>query len=395
MGPNPSGPMVPETQFVRPFTHDAYIPMDHSRMNDERMAVTPFTSCKTIHRANVLKTAFTGIWSVLTASTMGPCPRTGHFYYYDAASHTAYVGYGLAPNATPLFDLWALDTITRRWREIPLHGAVSSLCGRSGTRASLVGTHLVLFGGYCDPMYFADLHTIDVVTGEVALVATSGVSPSPRTTPIVAIYNQKFFVWGGYNGDCPNELNVLDFSNMTWSQYPQDITGRTGVSSAIIGNTLYCYGGSKSGGMMTLNMDTFEMSVHQTIGAEPPSAVMGSGMVAVDKYVFFFGGKANSNWTLMYACDVEKMWWFVFHVMPDGESVSIADGTVTDLGLFMLPRVHSFGVCYTRETREITAFLGHPEKDPPPLFIVSVGEALGVINLREDMVDALKFGKDM
>lgn len=388
MGPNPSGPIAQRELYVRPFTNDEYRSMDSLRTE-------PVTSSKKF-RSTILKTAFTGVWSVIAASSLGPCPRTGHFYYYDADSHTAYVGYGLTEDCEPIFDLWALDTLSRTWREIPLRCRNGHLItGRSGTRASLIGTHLVLFGGYSDPTYFDDLHTIDVVTGEVALVTTSGITPSPRTTPLVAIYNQKFFVWGGYNGECPNELNVLDFSNMTWSQYPQDIAGRTGVSSAIIGNTLYCYGGSKSGGMLTLNMDTFEMEVRETIGAEPPSAVMGSGMVAVDKYVFFFGGKANSNWTLMYACDVERMWWFVFHIQPDGESVSYTDGTITDMGLFMLPRIHSFGVCYVNETREIIAFLGHPEKDPPPLFIVSIGDAMGVVHMREDMVKALSRGKEM
>ena len=354
--------------------------------------ITPVTlSTKQRHRRTLLKTAFSGIWSVQTSDTLGPCPRTGHFYYYDDASHTAYVGYGLDERATPLFDLWALDAVTLRWRQIPLMGA--TLCGRSGTRCSLIGTHLVLFGGYAEPNYFADLHTIDVVTGEVQMVNAAGKTPSPRSTPVVAIYGNKFFVWGGFNGEWPNELNVLDFATMSWSQVPQEVAGRTAVPSVIIGNTMMCFGGSKNGGMLTCNLDTGAMTVKQTIGQEPPSTVMGSGMISIGKYVFFFGGKANNDWTLMYACDTNRMWWFIFHVMPDGETVSVADGSVSDLGLFMLPRIHSFGVCYVKEKRQIVAFLGHPEKDPPPLFIVSVGEAMSVIHLRDDMIDALNFEK--
>ena len=392
MGPNPSGPAVPQTQFVRPFTNDIYVPVGASRMNDERSMIGPVTlSSKQRHRPTLLKTAFTGIWSIETSDTLGPCPRTGHFCYYDDASHTAYVGYGLDSSARPLFDLWALDALTLRWRNIPLTGA--TLCGRSGTRCSLIGTHLVLFGGYAEPNYFGDLHTIDVVTGEVKMVNANGTPPSERSTPIVAIYGNKFFVWGGFNGEWPNELNVLDFATMSWSQVPQEVAGRTAVPSVIIGNTMMCFGGSKNGGMLVCNLDTGAMSVKQTIGQEPPSTVMGSGMVAIGKYVFFFGGKANNDWTLMYACDTKRMWWFIFHVTPDGETVSVADGSVSDLGLFMLPRIHSFGVCYVKEKRQIVAFLGHPEKDPPPLFIVSVGEAMSVIHMRDDMIDALNFEK--
>lgn len=392
MGPNPSGPAVPTTQFVRPFTNDIYMPVGASRMNDERAMVQPVTlSKKQRHRAAILKTAFNGIWSIQMSDSLGPSPRTGHYWVYDDASHTAYVGNGLDASGNALFDLWALDTHTFRWRNIPLKGV--PLCGRSGTRCALIGTHLLCFGGYAEPNYLGDLHTIDVVTGEVKLVETSGPQPSERSTPIVAIYGNKFFLWGGFNGEWPNELSILDFSNMTWTRIPQEVAGRTAVPSVIIGNTLLSYGGAKSGGMLLCNLDTGAMTVKQTIGAEPVSSVMCAGMVSVGKYVFFFGGKGTTNWTLMYACDTVRMWWFVFHIMPDGETVSVADGSISDLGLFMLPRIHSFGVCYVKEKRQIVAFLGHPEKDPPPLFVVSIGEAMGVINLRDDMIDVLNIDR--
>jgi hypothetical protein len=84
------------------------------------------------------------------------------------------------------------------------------------------------------------------------------------------------------------------------------------------------------------------------------------------------------------------MWWFVFHVVPDDDTVVVADGSVSESGLFMLPRIHSFGMCYVKETRQIVAFLGYPEKEPPPIFIVACGEALSVLSLRDDMLGALK-----
>ena len=40
-----------------------------------------------------------------------------------------------------------------------------------------------------------------------------------------------------------------------------------------------------------------------------------------------------------------------------------------------------------KEKREVLAYLGYPEKDPPPLFIISIGEALAFLNLRDDMID--------
>jgi hypothetical protein len=390
MGSGGSGPAVASASFVRPFTNDLYMPVGASRMNDERGSdsYAPSSFTKHVHRASVLQTAFNGIWSIYTPGAMGPCPRTGHFCVYDEESRQAYVGYGLTADSVPLNDLWVLDTLGMKWTQLPLTGQVES--GRSGARAALIGSHLVVFGGYCEPNYFADLHTIDVKTGEVEIVQTQGLCPSARSTPIVAIYNNRYYVWGGFNGEWPSELNVLDFSTMTWTQYPQGVSGRTSVPWVIVGHELYSYGGSKSGGMVVMNLDTFVITTRQTIGAEPPSGVMGAGMVRIGNYLFFFGGRANTEWTLMYACDLKRMWWFVFHVMPDGDTVSVTDGSISDVGLFMLPRIHSFGMCYVKETRQIMAFLGHPEKDPPALFIVAVGEAFSIISLREDMLAMLK-----
>jgi hypothetical protein len=321
---------------------------------------------------------------------MGPSARTGHFTVYDDPNHVAYIGYGLTAANTPIFDLWRLDTLTLRWTSIPLRGDV--LAPRSGARAALIGSHLVLFGGYSDPTYFGDLHTIDVETGEVKIVQTTGEPPSPRSTPIVAVYSGKFYVWGGFNGDWPTELSVLTFENMTWQKYDQDVAGRTAVPSVISQNFLYRFGGSKSAGMLVMNLETLSISIRPTTGAEPPSAVMGAGMVIVEKYAFFFGGRANNSSTLMYACDLTTLWWFVFHVMPDGETVSVADGSVSELGLFMLPRIHAFSMCYVKESRQILAFLGAPEKDPPPVFSVAIGEAMSIIHLRDDMVAAMRSG---
>ncbi|KAH0786603.1 Kelch motif family protein [Histomonas meleagridis] len=389
MGPQPST-AYPGTNYVHPFTEDLYMPVGASRMNDERNSdiPAPITKCRTMHRVNnVLKTGFTGIWSVTAANSLGPAPRTGQFYCDDPDNHTVYIGYGITPNEQPLNDFWALDTLTNRWREIKLSG--EQISPRSGARACLIGTHVVVFGGYCNPNYLGELHTIDITTGEVAYVQTQGMPPSPRSSPIVAIGNNKFFVWGGFNGEWPDELNVLDLSTMTWSQIPQQISGRAAVPFVTVDNIVYSYGGSKLGGFLCLNMETNEIKIRECIGASPPSQSSAAGMVQVEKYLFYFGGKANNKWTLMYACDLSKMWWFVFHVMPDGESVSISDGSISDQGLFMLPRIHSFGVCYIKEKRTIMAFLGYPEKDPPPLFSVYIGDAMAVVHLREDMIDVL------
>lgn len=112
----------------------------------------------------------------------------------------------------------------------------------------------------------------------------------------------------------------------------------------------------------------------------------------VGRHLFFVGGrvKTEPDWTLLYCLDLERMWWFVFFVTPDGDSVTMADGLVRN-GCFLLPRIHSFGLAYSHEKRAIVAFLGCPYTDPPTLFLVSIGEAMGVINLRDDLRAMLSF----
>ena len=391
MGNEPSKSNQFSTNFVRPYTNDIYVPVGATRSDSDRgiSIPAPVTLCQKVHNPSLLKSGFTGVWSIEMPNTLGPCARNGHFSVYSDDWHTLYIGYGLNTMDECLGDVWALDTLTNSWRQIKLFGEV--MTPRTGSRCSMIGDHIVVFGGYNDPEYYSDLHIINVASGEVKRVQTSGVEPSPRSSPIVAIFNNKLYVWGGFNSDgYPNELNVLDFADFSWHQKHQDANGRTAVPHVIIGSKLYSYGGSKAGGMVVIDFEKDLVQIKQTIGAEPPPTVMSSGMCSVEHYAFFFGGKASSNWTLMYACDVDRLWWFVFHIMPDGETVSVADGSVSEFGLFMLPRLYSFAMTYVKEKRKIVACLGYPPKDPPPLFTVSIGEALSIIHLREDMLDLLR-----
>lgn len=382
MGPNLTA-AVPSASFYQGTENLGYMSLGEA-------PTSPAVKCKNVFNKNIVKTNFFGIWSIYNSNSFDfPCQRTGQFSVYDDAHHLVYVGYGINYKQETLNDLWCLNTLTRQWRKIELHG--DKISGRSGARASLIGTHLLIFGGYSEPNYFADPHTIDVLTGEVKMISTSGKTPEARSTPLVAIYGNKFYVWGGFNGKWPTELNVLDFSNMCWKQFNQGVTGRTAVPSVIYGNKLYSYGGSKSGGMLQINFDTNVIEMKQTIGSEPPSGVMGAGMVIIEHYAIYFGGKTKSEYNLIYCCDLNKMWWFIFYILPDGKTVFPNDGKVNDIGVFLVPRIHSFGLCYVKERREVLAFFGNQSKNSSPLFIVYVGDAFSCIHHQEDMLDMLKY----
>lgn len=375
------------TQLSYGYSEDLYIPIPNNKKNSQIQAlnINPFQN----ESRQILKTDFAGIWSVHHPSCFSPSPRTGHFTAYSSQYNIAFIGYGVSFKGEILSDLWAFHTIEKTWKEIPLTG--DKVSPRSGSNADIFNNILVIFGGYCQPNYFSDLHVIDVTTGVRTIVQTNGIQPSPRSTPIVKVYNQKVYIWGGFNGEYPNKISVLDMQSRTWSHYSQDIDGRTAAPSVLIGSELYCYGGHKSSGLVVIDLNQNVIKMVPTTGTEPIPSVLGAGMVKADRYLFFFGGKGSSEWALMYAHDIERRWWFIFHLIPDGRSVNIRDGIFSDIGLFMVPRIHFFSMVYEDQKREIIAFLGQPEKNPPPVVIISIGEALGSLHLREDMLQMLKY----
>jgi hypothetical protein len=334
---------------------------------------------------------FTGIWSVLIPHHVCPSARAGHFTALDDSNHVAYIGYGTSPSGAALTDLWVLDLRVLEWRQITLQD--SPMPPRNGSRAVVVGGRLLVFGGFFAGEYIAGLYIIDPATGTCAPFATSGEIPSPRSTPIMAISdNGRLFVWGGYNNHWPSEIHILDLRTGVWTMVPSVERGRTAVPAVVVDNRILSYGGSNHSGIWVLDMVTNVISIIDATGAPPPPDVMKAGMVRVGRHLFFVGGrvKTEPDWTLLYCLDIERMWWFVFFVAPDGESVTMADGLVRN-GCFLLPRIHSFGLAYSHEKRAIVAFLGCPYTDPPSLFLVSIGDAMAVINLRDDLRAMLSF----
>lgn len=380
--------VVEPSSFVRPYSSEMYVSFNEPRMSSERNDSALVSNSLHVHekRPTLLKSSFSGIWSIRYSDSVTPIPRKGHFYYYNEETHKCFIGYGINSDSNMLSDFWIFDTYTNMWSQKKLTGDIVN--GRTGSRATLVNDKLYIFGGFANKTYYSDLHTIDINTGIVERISTTGDEPSPRTSPLFSLYNNKIYLWGGFNGEWPSSLHVLDLSTNNWKEYPQEISGRITSPGVVINNYYLAFGGSKSGGMLFLHYDENKITIKETSGSEPPSCI-GSGMVLIDHYLFFFGGKADYDYTLVYACDTTKMWWFVFHIMPDGDTVSVADGVISNLGLFMFPRAHSFAVCYVKERREILAFLGCPEKDPIPTSVVSVGEALSVLHLRDDMLAIL------
>ena len=369
-------------------TSSSYLRMDNTRGSS---MVEPETFTKNQYRADLFPTPYVGTWSIENSLGTGPSARTKHFTAYSAEQRIAYVGYGVKASGEFTNDVWALSTTTNQWRRLKLSG--QSISPRAGATACMMGKYIVVFGGYTGAdNYVSDLHTIDTETGAVMMAPVRGGAATPRSDAVIGIYNEKLFVWGGYNGSNCSDLDIMEFRTMTWRKVPTSFEGCPTSPFVQVGSRLLSFGGPKVGGFICVDMNTEQVTTVACTGAPPNAEVTHAGMVRAENYLFFFGGRAKQVWTMVYACDIAKNWWFVFFVAPDDVTTTTADGRVSSDGLFLLPHLSEFSTVYDHAKRQIYAFLGNPEKTPAPLFILSIGDSLGVINLREDM--AAMFARD-
>lgn len=387
MGPSES---IASPQSFCPYRSDNYVPFSAGRMEDERSKYSTNLQNGENKPIQLAKDDYNAIWTIEFPSSIEPVPRSSQWVVNDPTNHRVFIGYGMSPKDELLNDCWILDTEKQIW--IPFHTSGAKISPRSATKGVLYHDHIFLFGGYDGKNYIGDLHTINVTNGEITQISTTGESPSPRASPIISAYQDKLYLFGGYDGDWPCSLYVLDLKTLEWKEYPQhSILGRGSIPYVTLGSKIYGYGCSKSSGMLVIDMETNKIYIQPTKGVEPKSSTVAAGMVHFGDFFFYFGGRDSGQgpWSYLYACSISTWTWFIFNVIPDGETVSLDDGKLTKDGTFQLPRLEGYGAVCLPERREFLAFLGSPQKDPPPFFILKLDKALPIVHLHQDMNEIL------
>lgn len=373
-----------QTSYIRTDSEQAILfDEDNNMLEDEEGSMV---------QTSLVAMPFTGIWSMKMPAGKSPIPRTGQFCAYSSEYQTIFIGYGKKRTGEYLDDVWALNTESLTWSKLKLTGTTVS--PREGAVATMMGNYIVVFGGYSGN-YFADLHTIDITTGEVMMTDTKGHLPQPRAGGIMAIHKKKLFIWGGENGEGISDLSILEFASLRWTRVQTNVKGVVHAPWCVVDSRIFAYGASKKGGFVIIDMENCGVFESSGSGYCPPSQTLDAGMIRAGNYILYFGGNSKKKWTMCYACDIERLYWFIFFVLPDGESTSVQDGRISSEGIYLLPRTYQFSAVYVEERKEIYAILGHPHQKPPPVNTIYIGDAISSLNLRDDMCAMFYFGLNM
>lgn len=326
-----------------------------------------------------------GTWSLAYPDdhSVVPSARTGQVSVYDDVNDQLWILYGEGTSGC-LNDCWTLSLQTGVWTQ----RTCTLLPPRARSGSVLVGRELFIFGGTCDGQYFSDLHSFNLDTGIVTLWDSGCVSPRCRS---VMFHSQTtLFIWGGFNGSTLNCFHALDFASRQWSHV--DHIGYAGRPGAVVvkfaENDFLIFGDTTGHPLLRFDATDATFKMMTCTGVAPPPQVKDAQVAVCGEYLLVFGGEKESPYTYIYALDVAREAWFPFCVMPDGETVTLTDGNIKS-GFFQLPRQHSSSVVYSLRTRSVVTVMGNKLLEPPPIHMIAMGRAMGVLHLKDDMLDML------
>lgn len=345
----------------------------------------------------LLKTAYRGIWSIEHSVTLGPIARIGQCHVYDKEFNRLIIAYGYTQDGQYLNDMWAYHIDTQEWKRI----SNSLLSPRQYPSAVLIGREMYIFGGAHEITFYADLHRVNIDTGKVEIIPTIGDGPCPRTSPMLFAKQNKIYLWSGYDGrshggvyslDLESIINIdlnnqNDVPKLSWYRFQSSNTGLPAPPYCVFRERYFVFGGINGSPIAQFIPEKGEFDPFPCTGTEPSTELSRPCLVAADEYIFLIGGEANIDFMHIFALDVKRKWWFAFHVRPDNVTLSVADGMVNKIGLFMLPREHSAAVVYSEKNRTIYSVMGSKMIEPPPIFKIDLGEALASVHLRSDMLE--------
>ena len=333
---------------------------------------------------------FSASWSILYPTSIAPTPRHSHFTVYNSKSDISIIGYGLDSNGHHCHDIWAINFITFKWNRLNIN--LNSISPRYGSTSVLINNKIYIFGGQNKNNYFSDLHIINLDTLNIEIPHIEGNQPIGRVGHAMGTYNNKIVIWGGNNEQILEDFWEFDINKLNWNYLKTDFSGRTQTAFSVLNDTFYISCSSTSDSIYCYRFTDNHFDSINVTGNPPPFELKNSSLVSIDRYLILIGGKMESqNFTMVRAFDTIRKWWFIFHIIPDGETTTLADGNIDQNGIFMVPRTSSSSMIYRNKERQIIIYLGQPVIEPPPLFVLNIGESLSYLHLQNDLFEMLFF----
>jgi hypothetical protein len=340
------------------------------------------------------KLPFNAEWSITNPNSEAPIPRSRCFFVHDKEDESAIIGYGVAELGKEFNDIWKIDFQTLTWTRMPID--TSSVSPRQGSTAVMINHLIYVFGGKSGQEYLSDLHIIDLQKMQIIRPPKcESPEPTPRMGHAMGQNDSNIVIWGGNNHTLLDDLWIYSVSSNQWIQVDSQVTGRTDTAFASDESSLYIACSSKLDDMIRFDWSQKTIDEITVTGNMPPFELKGSMFVTVGQFIFLVGGFLDGvKYCIIRGYDTIRKWWFVFHVIPDENTVSIADGSIDNNGIFMVPRTSYGGVVYREKTRQIITILGRPIIEPPPLFVLNIGEPLAYLHLQSDMLTNLSLGNE-
>ena len=338
------------------------------------------------------KTAFFGVWSLLQAplSEVVPSARSRQISVYDDVRHTILIVYGVDALGNYVNDSWELSINGYKWSRVNLSLPES----RINASCTKVGRELIIFGGRNrNGDYLANLHSINLDSGAVTVFPCTREPPGRESACLFAT-SEKVYVWSGNNGKTLTDLCVYSRGRGDWVEFREleDVIGRqypSFVQSQLTPSMHYVFGSTQGHPLMTFDTESETFQVMKCSGTAPPSELQSAMVTVADEFLFVIGGVKESQFTYVYGLDVRRHQWFAFYVAPDNETTTEEDGNWSKVGIFQLPRQFGGVLHYCPETRSLVSVMGSLYYEPPPISVISIGQALGFLHLRSDLAAML------
>ncbi|KAJ5074183.1 hypothetical protein M0811_00812 [Anaeramoeba ignava] len=216
-----------------------------------------------------------------------------------------------------LNDIYSFSFTNKIWKKES--NSENKPIERRWSSSVLFNNKIWIFGGYQNiEQRFNDVYYFDLINQEWTGPIQSENAPSPRYSHTAVVYNNKMWVFGGFDGSVQsNSVYTFDFATFNW-EGPIKTVGqppkpRAGHTTVIYKQKAYIFGGynklvSYLNDVYSFDFQSFEWTFHQTSGSQPSVRSLHSASI-FQHYLYIYGGY-NQKWhDDLYCLNMETFEW--------------------------------------------------------------------------------------